>query len=179
MIATKKFYNRYTPEVAKDLLGCFLMRQHQGKIYKGIITETEAYRGLHDRGCHAWCGKTKRNTVMFGPAGYNYVYLIYGTYWMLNFVTEKEGYPAAVLVRGIDLIDDNNKVIQKLDGPGKLTKGLFISENDNGKIINKKEKLWVEIPRKRKVQRIIVSPRVGIDYAGHCKEWKWNFRLVN
>lgn len=174
------FYNRYTPTVARDLLGCFWVRECRGKIFRGMITETEAYRGFHDLGSHAAKGKTERNAVMFGPAGRVYVYLIYGMYWMLNIVTEKEGYPAAVLIRGVEpVIKSKVHKVSKvaLDGPGKVTRFLQIDKALNGHDVTLGEKLWIERPKQLPRRKIIASPRIGIDYAKHARHWKWNFKL--
>ncbi|MDZ7611236.1 MAG: DNA-3-methyladenine glycosylase [Candidatus Moranbacteria bacterium] len=176
-ILNQEFFSGYTPKVAKNLLGCFLMREVDGKIYKGLITETECYRGRHDLACHAAKGKTERTKVMFGEPGRAYVYLVYGVHWMLNAVTEAEGYPAAVLIRGAELRDAQNEIVKKLDGPGKLTRGLKIGRSFNEWDLTAGEKLWIEGGGDFKKRKIIKKPRVGVDYARHCKNWKWNFRL--
>ena len=80
MIIKRKFYNRNTIKVAKDLLGCFLVREYKGKIIKAMITETEAYRGHHDLASHASRGRTPRTEIMFGHPGHAYIYMIYGTF---------------------------------------------------------------------------------------------------
>ena len=91
------FYNRSVVEVAQDLLGKTLVFFN----FRGVITETEAYRGADDEASHAFKGPTPRSSIMYGPPGYSYVYLIYGLYHCLNIVTEAEGNPAAVLIRGL------------------------------------------------------------------------------
>jgi len=102
----RKFFEQKTLSVAKNLLGCFLIRQIGRKRIVARIVETEAYCGPKDLANHASKGKTKRTEVMFNQAGHAYVYLIYGMYYCFNVVTEKMGYPAAVLIRGIEIIDD-------------------------------------------------------------------------
>src|SRR3989344_1000157 len=87
--------------VAHSLLGKYLVRRVNGKTKAYKITETEAYVGPHDKASHAHRGKTKRNEVMFGPPGHWYVYFTYGMHYMLNIVTGRDGYPSAVLIRGI------------------------------------------------------------------------------
>ena len=100
------------------MIGKFLVRRI-GKREIGVaITETEAYVGPHDLACHGSKGRTPRTEVMFGPAGHWYVYFVYGIHWMLNAVTDDEGHPAAVLVRGAG----------DWDGPAKLTKALKIDK---------------------------------------------------
>ena len=115
------FYNKHAVEVAKNLLGKTLVFR---KI-KGIITETEAYRGTDDEASHAF-SFTPRSSIMFGPSGYSYIYLIYGMYYCLNIVTEEENSPSAVLIRGLKLPDIH------LDGPGKICKYLGITKEHNG-----------------------------------------------
>lgn len=162
-----EFYNRDTLQVAQDLLGKFLVRKIGRKTVAAMITETEAYCGSDDLACHASKGRTARTEVMFGPPGFTYVYLIYGMYHCLNFITEKEGYPAAVLIRAV--------AVPKGDGPGKLCREMQIDRTlnalgpDNGK-------LWVE---DRKVvvpaARIQKGKRIGVDYAGAWKDKLWRF----
>ena len=121
MKLTYDFYNRHVVEVAKDLLGKKLVWGS----FEGIITETEAYRGLDDVASHAALGMTSRSQIMFGPPGHVYVYLIYGMYHCLNIVTEKPGQPSAVLIRGLKLPDVH------LNGPGKICRHLNIDRTHN------------------------------------------------
>ncbi|MCR3756138.1 MAG: putative 3-methyladenine DNA glycosylase [Sodalis sp. Psp] len=123
-ILPRSFYERDTLCVAKDLLGKVLKFAD----YSGVINEVEAYIGQADSACHAVRGYTTRTAVMFGAAGFSYVYLIYGIHHCLNIVTEREGFPAAVLIRGIDLY---RPVHLSLDGPGKLCKKLNITKKNN------------------------------------------------
>jgi DNA-3-methyladenine glycosylase len=153
----QSFYERNVTLVARDLLGKVLVRKTGTTVLRSFITEVEAYDGPHDRACHAAKGKTKRTEVMFGAAGHWYVYLIYGIYEMLNIVTGECVYPAAVLIRGTDTIN----------GPGRLTRALKITRELNGKSASRTSGLWIEdggitIPKKE----IIVTPRIGVDYAG-------------
>ncbi len=125
----RAFYEQKTISVAKQLLGKYLVRKHPQGDTVGRIVETEAYIGPQDLACHAAKGRTARTEVMFGQAGHAYVYFIYGFYNMLNLVTEKKGYPAAVLIRAVEPVDgvDLMKSRRRLDklralasGPGKL-----------------------------------------------------------
>ncbi|ADE29875.1 DNA-3-methyladenine glycosylase [Rickettsia prowazekii] len=100
----REFFARDTNLVSTELIGKVLYFQGT----TAIITETESYIGEDDPACHAARGRTKRTDVMFGPAGFSYVYLIYGMYYCLNFVTEDEGFPAATLIRGVYVISHNN-----------------------------------------------------------------------
>ena len=115
------FYNRHVVEVAKNLLGKTMVF---GKV-KGIITETEAYRGADDEASHAFSW-TPRSSIMFGPPGYSYIYFIYGMYHCLNIVTEEKNSPSAVLIRGLKLPEIH------LNGPGKICKYLGITREHNG-----------------------------------------------
>jgi len=193
-ILAKQFYNNKTLKVAQDLLGCFLVilpnskspaipplarsgRAHANKNakIKYKIIETEAYCGPNDLASHASRGRTDRNKVMFGGPGIIYIYLVYGMHYMLNIVTEKENYPAAVLIRGVELVD--NLVNKKLDGPAKLTKTLKIDKKFNGlPIYTKKHGLWIEGREKDlKPSQIKKVKRVGIDYAKEYKDKLWRF----
>lgn len=163
---SREFYQRNTLTVAKELLGKFLVHRN----IVGMITETEAYIGQEDLACHASKGRTKRTEIMFGPAGHAYVYLIYGMYYCLNVVTEKENYPAAVLIRAVEHVS----------GPGRLTRHFEIDKTLNGEDMTKSKRLWIEdrgvvIPPRN----ILRTPRIGVDYAGEYKDKKWRFVLVN
>ena len=167
---TTKFFARPTLRIAKDLLGKYLVRKIESKIIVGKITETEAYCGPHDLASHASKGRTKRTELMFGKPGLIYVYMIYGMYYCLNIVTEKEEYPAAVLIRAVDL--------KNCDGPGKICREFKIDKKLNGLDMCKNRKLWIE-DRGESIsnKNILAMPRVGIDYAGEYKDKPWRFIL--
>ncbi|HRY28343.1 MAG TPA: DNA-3-methyladenine glycosylase [Candidatus Moranbacteria bacterium] len=175
MILKRGFYNRNTLNVAKDLLGCFLIRKIGSRTIKAMITETEAYMGEDDLASHASKGRTPRTELMFGVAGRAYIYMIYGMYHCLNIVTEKKDFPAAVLIRAVKIEGIDYK---KTNGPGKLCKVLKIDRKLNGKDITKKGNLYIEKPaQKISKKSIVVGRRIGIDYAKHCKEYLWRFTL--
>jgi DNA-3-methyladenine glycosylase len=154
----QEFYSRPALKVARDLVGKVLVRRHSdGRTEAAVIHETEAYIGPEDLACHAAKGHTPRTAVMFGPAGVWYVYFIYGIHWMLNVVTNDDGFPAAVLLRGAG----------KWVGPARLTKGMAIDKRLNGQPATESSGLWIEdrgivLPRGA-VQR---TPRINVDYAG-------------
>src|SRR5436190_1131738 len=126
----RKFYSRDAETVARDLIGTILVRRIRQRIRRARIVETEAYVGEHDLACHASKGCTPRTQVMFGPAGYAYVYFIYGMYDMLNIVTGPAGDAQAVLIRAAEPLDGWDA---DLSGPGKLTRAFGITvSNDNG-----------------------------------------------
>ncbi len=156
----KKFYQRDTQVVARELLGRVLAFQQGRVVRRGRIVETEAYLGPHDLACHSAKGKTPRTEVMFGPAGISYVYLIYGMYHCLNIVT---GNGAAVLIRALELSGEDVSV--KTDGPGKLTRALGITREHNNHPLWKKP-LWVEEGEPVAERAIQRGPRIGVDYAG-------------
>src|SRR3989337_2378380 len=101
----RAFFSRPTLEVAFDLLGMTLVHLENGEEIGGAIVETEAYIGEEDLACHAKAGRTGRTEVMYGPPGRAYVYFTYGNHWMLNVVTERDGFPAAVLIRALDPLE--------------------------------------------------------------------------
>lgn len=171
----KSFYNRDTLKIAKELLGCFLVRKIGMRIIKGVITETEAYVGEDDLACHASRGRTPRTEIMYGESGRAYVYMIYGMYHCLNVVTEKKNFPAAVLIRGIEIEGVDNK---KTNGPGKLCKFLQIDRKFNGWDLTAGKKLWIEKGLENKNLKIKNSKRIGVDYARHCKHYRWRFYIL-
>ncbi len=174
-LLSRSFFEKNTIKTAKNLIGCYLVRKLNGKVIKGMIVETEAYRGENDLACHAAKGRTKRTEVMYGPAGCAYVYLIYGMHHCLNIVTEQKDFPAAVLIRSIRI---ENIPESKTDGPGKLCRFLKIDRRLNGYDVIRGEKLWIE-PRDTavKLPKIKKSPRIGIDYARHCRNYLWRFHF--
>jgi len=177
----RDFFLRNTHTVAQELLGKYLYRQIDGQLFRGIISETEAYHGPEDLACHCAKGKTPRTEVMFEKGGKIYVYLIYGMYDMLNFTTMEEGFPAAVLIRGVmqpEILQDGKFVPLpvKTDGPGKLTKHFRITRELNKNLIHPKTGLWVEESRIKPVE-IIRTPRIGVDYAGPWKEKPWRYLI--
>jgi DNA-3-methyladenine glycosylase len=156
------FYNRYVVDVAKELLG---KRLAFGS-FQGIITETEAYRGIDDEASHAHRGMTKRSSIMFGPAGYTYVYVIYGMYYCLNIVTEEVGQASAVLIRGLKLPEAH------LDGPGKLCRHLGITKDHNGINVIQSDLMSITSGILLSDSDYTVTPRVGIRKATD-KQWRF------
>lgn len=132
----RSFYDRPTLTVARELIGARLVRILDGMILTGLITETEAYIGEDDLACHAKAGRTKRTDPMYGPPGHAYIYFTYGNHWMLNVVTEKENFPAAVLIRAIQPTEGIDVMMKRRQGrdtfgPGKLTQALGITISEN------------------------------------------------
>lgn len=185
----KPFFNRPVLLVAPELLGKYLVRNlgnrpfdaAQDREVRAMIIEVEAYDGPEDRACHARSGKTKRNTPMFAEGGTIYVYITYGMHWMLNLVTGKRGYPAAVLIRAIQPTNQHSDILENvgmLDGPGKLTKALKINGKLTGRRLGKASGLWVEdrgvIVSQRDIQK---TPRIGVSYAGAWAKKPYRFVL--
>lgn len=161
-IIGENFFSRRTTVVAKELLGKFLVRKVDGGQMAVMIVETEAYDGFADKASHAFLGQTQRTRVMFGQPGVFYVYLCYGMHYLLNVVTREQGYPAAVLIRGV--IGSKNTI---LNGPGKITKFLKIDKNINCQKADKRTGLWFEDHRvKVNENKILRTHRIGVKYSG-------------
>lgn len=171
-ILPRSHFNRSTLVVARSLLGKYLVRQNGKGIVAGKIIEVEAYVGPQDKACHASKGRTPRTDVLFGPAGVAYVYLIYGMYHLLNVVTEREEFPAAVLIRAIEI----DGIL--IDGPGRLSRALGIDRSLNRIDLTAGEQLWFE-DRAVRLNKTDVSafPRIGVDYAGIWAKKPWRFRI--
>jgi DNA-3-methyladenine glycosylase len=180
---TRKFYNRPTLKVARELLGKYLVVKEGGNYVSGKIVETEAYIGPDDPASHAYRGMTPRNKVMFGDPGYAYVYLTYGMHHCLNFVTERKGFPAAVLIRalepaeGIEIMKTRRKTedLRNLtSGPAKLCQALGIDRTLNGADLCS-DTIYVE-DRGNTSTKIVSTSRIGIKEG---KDKKWRFYIEN
>ena len=174
------FFNRPTLKVAKDLLGKMLMTQTASGFLQTKIVDVEAYVGPKDKACHASKGRTKRTEIMFGPAGFTYVYLIYGMYHCLNIVTEREEFPAAILIRGLEVLGKDHPTTSptRINGPGRVCRYLEVDRTHNGLDATHGETLWIEdhglaVSRKQ----IQALPRIGVDYAGEWAKKLWRFCL--
>lgn len=192
---TREFYDRDTVLVARELLGKVLVRVWEGRPLAVRITETEAYVGPIDKACHAYNYKrTPRTEILFSRPGTAYIYLIYGMYHCLNFVTEEEGVPCAVLIRGAEPLTPQDAQLialnrfqrttselsayqkkQFLNGPGKLCRGLCLDRSMNGADLTG-SLLYVAddgfVP-----DTIHIGKRIGIDYAEEAVEFPWRFYL--
>ena len=176
----REFFERSTLKVAKELLGKVLVKGEANRTIYTKIVDVEAYVGTEDKACHASKGRTKRTEIMFGPAGFTYVYLIYGMYHLLNIVTEREDYPAAILIRGLELFErDEAQTHQpRIDGPGRVGRFLELNHTHNGLDTTQATIIWVEdhgLPVSR--QHIQALPRIGVDYAGDWAKKPWRFCL--
>ncbi len=170
---TRDFYNRPTIEVARDLLGRILVRKFGGSYLTGRIVETEAYLGADDKASHAARGRTPRADVMFGPPGHAYVYFIYGMYNCLNFVTEPEGIPAAVLIRAVEPLSGieqmkklrgAKQLHQLTSGPGKLCQAFAIDRTLNRADLTG-DALFVSVGEPVPRRDVVATPRIGVTAA--------------
>jgi DNA-3-methyladenine glycosylase len=172
------FFARDTLVVARDLLGTKLVRELDGERLSGIIVECEAYIGQGDTACHASRGRTGRNEVMFGPPGFAYVYFTYGMHWLLNVVTEAEGFPAAVLLRALQPVEGIEKMRalrqakgrprtdrDLTSGPARLTQALGIEKTFNGADLVRGGQLWLESGDSILGNGVECGPRIGVHYA--------------
>jgi len=168
----QSFYLKPTVEVARNLLGALLVRTLSGgETLSGIIVETEAYV-TGDPACHAYCGITPRNAVMWGPAGHIYVYRSYGIHEMLNLVTEREGLAEAVLIRAIEPVEGIETMrtarggiksrFELTNGPGKLAQALEITRAEfNGMDITRPNAALAVYERASEPE-IKATTRIGI-----------------
>ncbi len=194
----KSFYTRSdVVQIAKELLGKYLVTDIDDKITVGKIVETEAYCGETDKACHAHLNKkTERTKIMFEEGGVAYVYLVYGMYKLFNIVTNEHGKADAVLIRAVEPIDgietmlERRKMEQIKDkngelklkrnltaGPGIMSIAMGIELEDYAQDLTD-NRIWIE-DRKEKIEEseIIASSRVNIDYAGEDKHLPWRFRI--
>lgn len=179
-------------QVSKDLLGKVLVTNIDGILTSGMITETEAYRGLDDKASHAYNGRrTARTEVMFHKGGVSYVYLIYGIHHLFNVVIGPAEVANAVLIRAIEPVDNLDAIMARRNmftlkpqltfGPGVLSKALGITTQFSGhSLVEPQSQIWLE-DRGQLIspEDIIASPRVGIPYAEEAIDWPWRFRIKN
>ena len=200
---SRQFYMRDTVEVAKALLGKYLVRRLGGETLVCRITETEAYVGRTDKACHAYnYRRTPRTEVMFGEAGHAYIYLIYGMYNCLNFVTEPEGEPSAVLLRGVEVVHGVDTVSRLrfskpyaeltsyqrknfMNGCGKVCKGLSLTREENGADLLGDTLFLVDSPAdiglppaEEETRAVRCGKRIGSDYAAEAADFLWRFYLA-
>ena len=204
MKLTQEFFDRDTCQVAQELLGKYLVRVHNGIPLVVRISETEAYIGRMDKACHAYnYRRTQRTETLFAPPGTAYIYLIYGMYHCLNFVTEPEGEPCAVLIRGGQARGNQDFLVHNrygkesvqltsyqkknfLNGPGKLCKALALTREQNGLsllgeelfLCDRLEEIGLATPEEDRLPLDIqVSKRIGIDYAEEAVDFLWRYYI--
>lgn len=189
------FYRRPAEEVARDLLGCWLVREFAGEPGERLVlrlVETEAYLGAPDRASHAWGGRrTPRNESLYLPGGHAYVYFIYGMHFCLNAVTGEPDIGSAVLLRAGEPVEGAERMRENrgwtraprpgdlAGGPGKLCQALAIGRELDGVPLDRPP-LW--IARGEPVESanpfdIAAGPRIGVDYAGEAAGWPLRFMV--
>lgn len=190
------FYTRSdVVQIAKDMLGKYLITAVDGQITSGMIVETEAYAGAIDKASHAYGNRrTARTEVMFRRGGIAYIYLCYGIHSLFNVVTNVEGIPHAVLIRGIRAVEGIPLMLHragklKVDsnfgiGPGKVSKILGLHYTYTGLALipgdstNRAIQSWIEDRGQSIAPNTIMStPRIGVDYAGEHAKWPYRFTL--
>ncbi|MBX2816400.1 MAG: DNA-3-methyladenine glycosylase [Saprospiraceae bacterium] len=176
-------------KIARLLIGSVLHTRIDGVHTAGVIVETEAYRAPEDKACHAYGNKrTPRTETMFEAGGISYVYLCYGIHHLFNVVTGPAGSAHAVLIRAIQpliglermLTRRGHEQLQKnlTTGPGSLTRALGITKELNAVSLQGSDSpIWITQGSAVASERIVASPRVGVDYAAECAQWPWRFRL--
>lgn len=170
----KSFYENNTIDVAQKLLGKQLVVMHDGTMKKGIIVETEAYKGVEDLACHASWRRRETCEVLWGEAGRAYVYLTYGIHYMLNIVTEKEEYPSAVLIRALEPVSG---ITLGTNGPGRLTKAMGITKELNNTPLDGEQMYVCNTNIIVQDGEIVKTTRIGIDYAKEWKDMPWRFYI--
>lgn len=198
---SQDFYNQNTVEAAQKLLGKYLIRRLNGETLAGRIVEAEAYVGRCDKACHAYnYRRTERTSTLFAPPGTAYIYLVYGMHHCLNFVTEPEGEPAAVLLRAIQPAAGTDIMTRLrygdrpitpyrrkhfLNGPGKVCQALALTRRENGLdltgdtlfICDRLEDAGLPADEPPSRERLKAGPRVGVDYAEEARDFPWRFWL--
>ncbi|MBV2169296.1 MAG: DNA-3-methyladenine glycosylase [Bdellovibrio sp.] len=183
MILPQSFYLDDTVTVAKSLLGKVLHIKTGNTERRARIVEVEAYLGVTDPACHTFENRrTNRTQSMYLQGGHSYVYLIYGMYHCLNFVTRTEAHPEAVLIRAVQPLDVESHLKKKdikTNGPGKLCRHYEITRDHDGlRLWKKSSALYVSDDGfKVSAKQIISCPRIGVDYAGEAAQWPLRFYL--
>ncbi|KKB40177.1 DNA-3-methyladenine glycosylase [Bacillus thermotolerans] len=175
------FFEQPTLELAKNLLGCLLVKETKEGVTAGFIVETEAYKGPMDRAAHSFNNRrTKRTEIMFHAPGHVYTYVMH-THCLVNVVSAEEGKPEAVLIRavepyeGIDLMFERRggTTLKNLtSGPGKLTKAMGITMEDYGRRFHEPP---LFITKGFAPSDISAGPRIGIDNSGEARDYPWRF----
>ena len=186
MRLTRSFFTQPTRQLARSLLGCRLVRRWNGQRLSGLIVEAEAYISEKDLACHARHGRTKRTEVMYHLPGIAYVYFTYGLHWMLNIVSERIDFPAAVLIRAIEPIEGiaamqrrrgSRSITDLCSGPAKLTQALRIDQDFNGvDLCDRTGDLWLEPDRSISPRSIARGSRIGLSATPEpwlSKPWRF------
>lgn len=187
------FYRRPAEEVARDLLGRYLVRELEGERLVLRLVETEAYLGAPDRASHAWGGRrTPRTESLYLPGGHAYVYFIYGMHFCLNAVTGEADVGSAVLLRAGEPVEGEERMRENrgwtrvprpgdlAGGPGKLCQALAVGRELDGVRLDRPP-LWIArgTPALSGTggEEVVAGPRIGVDYAGEAAAWPLRFML--
>ncbi|MFN4194662.1 MAG: DNA-3-methyladenine glycosylase [Thermosynechococcus sp.] len=166
-----EWFARPAPVVARELLGCVLVRQQaSGELYRGRIVETEAYMA-GDPACHGYRRQTPRNAPMFAAPGTIYVYQIYGIHHCLNIASDRSNFASAVLIRALEMLSPPLPP-RSAAGPGKLCKLLGIDRRLSGLRLGKDSGIWVETPPQPLTDPVVQTTRIGIS-QGQEIPWRW------
>jgi DNA-3-methyladenine glycosylase len=189
---TRDFYERDTLLVARELLGMYLVHNSEEGRVVGKVVETEAYIGPDDAASHGYRNRmTKRNRVMFGPAGYAYIYQIYGMYFCLNVVSGKIDVPEAVLIRGAEPVEGIEIMAQRrglagnpgsdpfrlTNGPSKLCRAFALDVSQSGVDLCGDELFFTHADSPETFE-VKATPRINVDYAGVSAYLPWRFIVV-
>ena len=184
------FYERDdVVQIARELLGKYIITTFDQQTTVGRIVETEAYAGIIDKASHAYNNRrTARTEVMFGPAAVSYVYLCYGIHHLFNVVCNVKDKPDAVLIRGIEPVEGMHIMLQRFNkektdssigrGPGNVSKALGISTQHTGLSLQSKQ-IWLAEDNASTSFNVLTSPRIGVDYAGEHAKWLYRFFIEN
>jgi DNA-3-methyladenine glycosylase len=182
--------------LTRDLIGKKIVSMVGGQLTSGIITETEAYRGVDDKACHAHLGRfTERTKIMYETGGVAYVYLCYGIHNLFNIITNTNEQADAILIRAVEPVEGIETMLErrgkeKLDktltsGPGNFSKAFGLDRSHYGANLTG-DKVWItsvalseqnSLPQGDQVLDITISKRIGIDYAQEDKDLPWRFYL--
>jgi DNA-3-methyladenine glycosylase len=164
----RAWYTRPVLDVARELLGTRIVREHAGERRIGRIVEVEAYAGPRDLASHARVGRTPRTAPMFGAAGHAYVYLVYGVHHCLNVVAHEAGEASAVLIRALEPIDGPSAAtgLRVAAGPGLVGRWLPVDRGDSGLDLTSGQGMWLVAGERVDDADVLVGPRIGVAYAG-------------
>ncbi|MGM9926546.1 MAG: DNA-3-methyladenine glycosylase [Bacillus sp. (in: firmicutes)] len=184
-ILPKEFFNKPTLQLAKELLGCLLVKESESGLTSGYIVETEAYMGPQDRAAHSFNNRrTKRTEIMFATAGHIYTYVMH-THCLVNVVSNTIDIPEAILIRAIEPVDGIELMKQRrgieqiknlTNGPGKLTKAMNITMSDYGHTFYDSS---LTIQQGFTPKAISEGTRIGIQNSGEAKDYPWRFWITD
>ncbi|MCB0637835.1 MAG: DNA-3-methyladenine glycosylase [Lewinella sp.] len=180
-----------TVQLARKLLGKWLVTEFDGQRTIGRIVETEAYKAPEDKACHAYLNRnTKRTRTMFLPGGVAYIYLCYGIHHLFNVVTGPEGAAHAILLRAVEPVAGTDIMLARRGlasvskrltaGPGVMSQALGLHKDyDASSLTDPASPIWIAEPEGPTLapDDIVASPRIGVDYAEECAAWPWRFYI--